>query len=62
MKCSKDLEGGAYPAGTICSFSCSEGASLHGDDNTTCTSRGSWSHDPVTCQGTFTFLYSHYQK
>ncbi|XP_068220454.1 LOW QUALITY PROTEIN: uncharacterized protein [Palaemon carinicauda] len=50
MVCTQDLEGGAYPMGTTCMFSCAKGAALHGSANTTCLSTGSWSRNSATCQ------------
>lgn len=51
MMCSRDLVGGAYPKGTTCTFTCSRGSALHGSANTTCLQTGTWSSNPVTCQG-----------
>ena len=43
--------GGAYPEGTVCTFSCQAGTSLHGAHNSSCTEHGSWSMEPPTCVG-----------
>ena len=45
------VEDGSPDVGSVASFTCNSGYSLHGDSSRTCQTSGSWSQQTPTCTG-----------